>query len=115
MFKNKKFFLSFISALLIITTVLTPVAYASNPFNNVWKSSAESIQKFNEYITSLSEEEAALILADEELVFNMKLDSYWNTSEVSTNSVRSVSLPLSSYPVRKLLFFNRKSLHLPFL
>lgn len=33
MFKNKKFFLSFISALLIITTVLTPVAYASNPFN----------------------------------------------------------------------------------
>lgn len=95
---TKKFFLSFISALLIITTVLTPVTYASNPFNNVWKSSAESIQKFNEYIASLSEEEAALILADEELVFNMKLDSYWNTSEVSTNSVRSVSLPLSSYP-----------------
>lgn len=103
---TKKFFLSFISALLIITTVLTPVAYASNPFNNVWKSSAESIQKFNEYIASLSDEEAALILADEELVFNMKLDSYWNTPEISTNSVRSVSLPLSGSPAGSYYSYN---------
>ena len=76
MLKNKKFIFSFISTLLIVTTVFAPVAYASNPYNNVWKSSPSSVQKFNEYIASLPEEEAALIHADEELVFNKKLDSY---------------------------------------
>ena len=104
MLKNKKFILSLVSALLIVTTVFAPVAYASDPYNNVWKSSPESIQKFNEYISSLSEEEAALILADEELVFNMKLDSYWETENVSTNSVRSVSLPLSEYAAKSFYF-----------
>lgn len=99
MLKNKKFIFSLVSALLIVTTVFAPVAYASNPYNNVWKSSSESVQKFNEYIASLPEDEAALILADEELVFNMKLDSYWETNNVSTNSVRAVSLPLSDYTV----------------
>lgn len=98
--KNRKILFSFIAALLIVTTAFAPAVYAANPFNNIWKSSPESVQKFNEYIASLSKEEAALILSDEELVFNMKLDSYWNTETVSTNSVRAVSLPLScSYSV----------------
>ena len=99
--KNRKMFFSLIAALLIATTAFAPAVYAANPFNNVWKSSPESIQKFNEYIASLSEEEASLILADEELVFNMKLDSYWETNNVSTNSVRAVSLPLSNYTAGK--------------
>lgn len=70
MLKNKKFIFSLVSALLIMTTVFAPVAYASNPYNNVWKSSSESVQKFNEYIASLPEENARLILEDEELVFH---------------------------------------------
>lgn len=98
MLKNKKFIFSFISTLLIVTTVFAPVAYASNPYNNVWKSSPASVQKFNEYIASLPEENARLILEDDELVFTMKLDSYWEPSNVSTNSVRSSSLPLAGYP-----------------
>ena len=98
MLKNKKFIFSFISTLLIVTTVFAPVAYASNPYNNVWKSSPASVQKFNEYIASLPEENARLILEDDELVFTMKLDSYWESSNVSTNSVRSSSLPLAGYP-----------------
>lgn len=106
MFKNKKLIFAFVSALLIATTVLAPIAYASNPYNNVWKSSPESIQKFNEYIASLPEDEAALILADEELVFNMKLDSYWNIETVSTNSVRAVSLPLSGSPAGSYYSYN---------
>lgn len=97
--KSRKMFFSLIAALLIVTTAFAPAVYAANPFNNVWKSSPESVQKFNEYISSLPEEEAALILADEELVFNMKLDSYWETNNVSTNSVRAVSLPLSDYTI----------------
>lgn len=98
MLKNKKIIFSFISTLLIVTTVFAPVAYASNPYNNVWKSSPASVQKFNEYIASLPEENARLILEDDELVFTMKLDSYWEPGNVSTNSVRSTSLPLASYP-----------------
>ena len=53
MLKNKKFIFSFISTLLIVTTVFAPVAYASNPYNNVWKSSPASVQKFNESISHL--------------------------------------------------------------
>ena len=95
--KNRKIIFSFVAALLIVTIAFAPAVYAANPFNNVWKSSPDSVRKFNEHIASLPEDEAALILADEELVFNMKLDSYWETNNVSTNSVRAVSLPLSNY------------------
>lgn len=96
--KNRKMFFSLIAALLIVTTAFAPAVYAANPFNNVWKSSPESIQKFNEYIASLPEEEAALILADEELVFNMKLDSYWLEPSSTARAQSVVSLPLTSYP-----------------
>lgn len=109
MLKNKKFIFSLVSALLIMTTVFAPVAYASNPYNNVWKSSSESVQKFNEYIASLPEENARLILEDEELVFMMKLDSYWEPDTVSTNAVKSSSLPLSAYPAGNYFSYNGES------
>ena len=62
--KNRKIIFSFVAALLIVTIAFAPVVYAANPFNNVWKSSPDSVRKFNEHIASLPEDEAALILAD---------------------------------------------------
>lgn len=108
--KRKKIIYTLVSTLLIVSTVFAPVAYASNPYNTIWKSSPSSVQKFNEYIASLPEENARLILDDEELVFMMKLDSYWedpDESVASTNAV--VSLPLSSYPAGNYYSFNGNS------
>lgn len=96
--KNRKIIFSFVAALLIVTIAFAPAVYAANPFNNVWKSSPDSVRKFNEHIASLPEDEAALILADEELVFTMKLDSYWSEPSSTARAQSVVSLPLTSYP-----------------
>lgn len=40
-------------------------------------SSEDAIRQFQEYIRSLSAEEAKMILEDEQLVYSMLLDSYW--------------------------------------
>lgn len=96
--KNRKIIFSFVAALLIVTIAFAPAVYAANPFNNVWKSSPDSVRKFNEHIASLPEDEAALILADEELVFTMKLDSYWVEPSSTARAQSVVSLPLTSYP-----------------
>lgn len=96
--KNRKIIFSFVAALLIVTIAFAPTVYAANPFNNVWKSSPDSVRKFNEHIASLPEDEATLILADEELVFNMKLDSYWSEPSSTVRAQSVVSLPLTSYP-----------------
>lgn len=96
--KNRKIIFSFVAALLIVTIAFAPSVYAANPFNNVWKSSPDSVRKFNEHIASLPEDEATLILADEELVFTMKLDSYWSEPSSTVRAQSVVSLPLTSYP-----------------
>ena len=96
--KNRKIIFSFVAALLIVTIAFAPSVYAANPFNNVWKSSPDSVRKFNEHIASLPEDEAALILADEDLVFTMKLDSYWVEPSSTARAQSVVSLPLTSYP-----------------
>ena len=94
----KKILLSAISALLIATTVFGSATFASEEIPE--GSSLESIRKFNEYIASLPEENAQLILEDQEMVANMKLDSYW--AEPDENAVSTQGLvrvfPLDQYP-----------------
>lgn len=90
---SKKIFLSAISALLIATSIFGSATYASGEIPE--GSSPESIRKFNEYIASLPEENAQLILEDQEMVANMKLDSYWAEPDekYSVNSGAGSSFP----------------------
>lgn len=97
---TKKIFLSTISALLIATTVFGFAAYASEEIPE--GSSLESIRKFNEYIASLPEENAQLILEDQEMVANMKLDSYWEEPDENALDVRlQLVFPIDDYPAGK--------------
>lgn len=104
--KTKKI-ASLITSVILVLSLFGTIAYAANPYNTVWKSSDESVEKFNAYIASLPEETAELILADEELVFTMKLDSYWE-EPTETKQTRAVtaSIPLSSYPHGSFYTYN---------
>lgn len=105
----KKILLSAISALLIATTVFGSATFASEEIPE--GSSLESIRKFNEYIASLPEENAQLILEDQEMVANMKLDSYW--AEPDENAVSTQGLvrvfPLDQYPAGSYFTVNGKA------
>ena len=101
--KNYKKIISFLSFLFAAVLVFNFPAHASDLHTHEQEfalaSSTESVQKFNDYISTLPEDTAKLILEDEELVLMMTSDAYWTPSE--TNKVRStyaVSLPLSNYP-----------------
>lgn len=94
---RKKLFLSALSALLVITTIFCSATYAS--VETPEGSSLESIRKFNEYIASLPEERAQSLLADHELVTNMKLASYWEEPDENALAVRlQLVFPISQYP-----------------
>lgn len=61
----------------------------------------ESIALFNDFISTLDEESAALILSDEELVRSMQMVNYWKPSTDNADSISaysSVTLPLAAYP-----------------
>ena len=103
---NKRIFLSAVAALLVVTTFLGSATYASN--NIPEGSSVESIQKFNDYIASLPTDYAQIILDDEELVYSMKLDSYWEEpQENSPSSLRFRPVfPLDEYPAGSYFTYN---------
>ena len=106
---SKKIFLSAISALLIATSIFGSATYASGEIPE--GSSPESIRKFNEYIASLPEENAQLILEDQEMVANMKLDSYWAEPDENTASTQGLVrvFPVSQYPAGSYFTVNGKA------
>ena len=105
----KKILLSSISALLIATTIFGSATYASEEIPE--GSSLESIRKFNEYVASLPEECAQSLLEDEELVINMKLDSYWIEPDENAASAQGLVriFPVSQYPAGSYFTVNGKA------
>lgn len=72
----------------------------------------ESVSMFNEYISTLDDETAELILSDKELVCSMKMANYWapQAEELSVDSARAAkSLPLSNYPAGSYYTYNGKA------
>lgn len=105
---SKKIFLSALSALMIATSIFGFATYASEEIPE--GSSLESIRKFNEYIASLPEENAQLILEDQEMVANMKLDSYWEEPDENALDVRlQLVFPIDDYPAGKYFTQNGKA------
>lgn len=105
----KKILLSSISALLIATTIFGSATYASEEIPE--GSSLESIRKFNEYVASLPKECAQSLLEDEELVINMKLDSYWIEPDENAASAQGLVriFPVSQYPAGSYFTVNGKA------
>lgn len=69
----------------------------------------ESIALFNDFISTLDEESAALILSDEELVHSMQMVNYWKPSTDNADSISaysSVTLPLAEYPSGSYFSYN---------
>lgn len=65
------------------------------------------IAKFEEYLATLPPEQAANILSDPELVYNMQMEYYWDENPVIYSTPRA-SLPLSNYPSGSYYSFNSK-------
>lgn len=71
----------------------------------------ESIAEFNDYIASLDEESAALILDDSELVLSMKMTTYWHpdNSNDGIATYANKTLPLPEYPVGSYFSYDGKA------
>lgn len=71
----------------------------------------ESIAKFNEYLLTVDQETAALILGDEQLVQSMQMTTYWDESNIEPDaafSVTATTLPLPSWPSGSYFTFDGK-------
>lgn len=71
----------------------------------------ESIAEFNEYIASLDEESAAIILSDSELVLSMKMSNYWHpdNSNDGIATYANKTLPLAEYPEGSYFSYDGKA------
>lgn len=104
-----------ISSISISVSALTEKAYINSEeyiaeYGLESEITTESQNKFYEYLGTLSEDEAKLILADEELVRFMQREAYWDTEGFETRAVttRATRLPLINYPVGSYFSYDLK-------
>lgn len=133
MLNSTKKFLSIIFAAVLTCSAYAVTAAADNPQNvdkifysevhddqisdyeleliNSGRITDESIAEFNEYIASLDEEAADIVLSDSELVLSMKMTTYWHpdNDDDGIATYASSTLPLPEYPVGSYFSYDGKA------